>query len=289
VLTLAEHPASSLSSCSSPSSFEPSLASSPATSPEIRVDLLIAEAAYIVVAPRLRALAASEIEPVRGDVQLAAVFALGVAHFLERPAVHARFARLRGLGEVAEAAASLDHVALAAWYARHRVSLESGARPPPLVPVALVDEAMELRGRLLRAAERWPDASAEEARALAQIRPARSCEDLAFDLLELARWCAAAAGEVLSPREPPFCAGDATRAQKLGAALLEHLEAMPPAGATSFRAMQARAWSLLLRTYEEVRRAGLFLFGAEGERRFPPLVDVARKIREPVPMCGRPA
>lgn len=47
-------------------------------------------------------------------------------------------------------------------------------------------------------------------------------------------------------------------------------------------AMQPRVWTLLLDTYEEVRRGGLFLFAHDrGEERFPPLSALGRSGPRP--------
>lgn len=269
----------------------------------VLIEPAAARVAYEGVAPLLRALDVEELAVVRGDVQTAAAFALGVARSLEEPGVRGRFARLAQTGELEDASvADLGRVALAAWYARHRFLLAGAARAAPLLPVALVDEALALRSRLGALAERreWaPDDPAED---LGLARFHESCVDLAGDLVALASRRtrgpapsspglraaeASSAAHEPAPREDEDWQsrdwhshdrdGEVRRAREIGEELLARIH-----GANhdpeSWAAQVRRAWTLLLHVYEEVRRAGLFLFpGSAGRARFPSLVQVARE------------
>jgi hypothetical protein len=247
---------------------------------DVLIEPSAAQAAYGLVAPRLLDIPQEKLSVVRGDMQRAAAFVLGVARFVAAPPLRARFARLAGTDEYDDACtADLSNVALAAWYARHRYLMANISRTDVALPVALLDEGMILRERLMSLLEHRKASIPGACEELLTIRASAGCQDFAGDLVALGQLCdrhraALAEEKWLYRRE------DASRAQELGRDLLERLGEVNMHQLKSWASMQPRAWTLLVFTYEQVRRAGRFLFaGEEGEARFPSLSSVARGPR----------
>ncbi len=249
---------------------------------EVQIEPVVAEAAFESVVPRLDALPARRLSPVRGDLQLAAAFALDVARRMAEPPVRVRLERLARTGEIdPSCAADLPDVALAAWYVRHRWLLATVVSPPAQLPVALFDEAMALRHRLFDVLERTLVGVPDEAEELSAIRASARCEDFAADLLALHAMYGRHAA-LLSRVDRCHDHGDCERARELGEEMLGRLAGSGSADARRWMGLSPRAWTLLRRTYEEVRRAGRFLFAADdGDVRFPPLVTLGRGAAYP--------
>src|SRR5689334_2296738 len=66
---------------------------------DVVIDPPAAQAAYALVVPRLLAIPQDRLALVRGDMQRAAAFVLGVSRFVTEPSARARFARLAGTDE----------------------------------------------------------------------------------------------------------------------------------------------------------------------------------------------
>lgn len=249
----------------------------------VLIEPKVAKAAYERLAPRLHALARDELAVVRADVQVAAIFAGTVAREIAEPALRARFVKLGQTGEHDPAcSASLGDVALAAWYTGHRCLLAGAALPSSKIPITLLDEAMALRARLLDAAEWQLRAAGDIEEAMLLLEPERSCRDVANNLLELSE-IRARAGNGRTEDERARVERELRRARELGEELLARSSGATAEDPHTWSLQVRRAWTLLLRTYDEVRRAGRFLFpGEEGEMRFPPLVGVTRAWTKPV-------
>lgn len=246
-----------------------------ATSPAI--EPFTAEAAYRALSIRLDHIAREQLEPLNIDVQAAAVFALGISRLISVPSTRVRFARLARSGEYDDTCVDdLAAAAHAAWYARHRYLLEAATRSEAQLPTRLVETAVALRGRLLRLADYWLQEDKTVAAELTAIRIGTGYQDLANDLIALAA-LTERHHAVLSQDRKLFQPGDAALAKQLAADILEKLGAAATAEQHGWSTAQARAWTHLARTYEEVQRGGRFLFANDdGEARFPSLVTVAR-------------
>lgn len=252
---------------------------SPADSAPVSIPILPSEAelAFKAMEPRLAALPRDSLAHVNVDLQTVSVFALGVARVLAEPAIRARFARLARTGEYEDASVDeLGAAAQAAWYARHRFLLANALHSNARIAVDLLDEATTLRARMLKVGEYWlsddPGARAE----IAAIRAGSGYQDLANDLVALASLFERH-GQALSQDRKLYQKSDATTANRLGGRILEQLGAAATQEQSQWSAMQPRVWTLLLETYDEVRRGGLFLFARDrAEERFPPLSAVGR-------------
>lgn len=252
---------------------------SPADSTPVSAPILPSEAelAFKALEPRLAALPRELLAHVNVDLQAVSVFALGVARVLAEPAVRARFARLARTGEYEDACVDeLGSVAQAAWYARHRFLLASALHSNARVAVDLLDEATSLRLRMLKVAEYWLSDDPAAMTEIAAIRAGTGYQDLANDLVALASLFERHA-KLLSQDKKLYQKSDATTANRLGGRILEQLGAAATQEQSQWSAMQPRVWTLLLETYDEVRRGGLFLFARDrAEERFPPLTAVGR-------------
>lgn len=241
------------------------------------IELSTAESAYREIDPRLQALPKEKLVVVNVDMQVAAVFALGVSEIVQHPAVRPRFARLAKASDFDDQHVdALSKVALAAWFARHRFVMTTATRSEVQVPEATFTEASALRARMLRLLEYWMTEDAAVLGELAAIRQGTGYQDLANDLIALSA-LHGRFGETLSQDKKLYQPGDAASAARLAGTILRHLGLAATADQNEWAAVQPRAWTLLLETYEEVRRAARFLLGREmGDARFPSLVLASR-------------
>jgi hypothetical protein len=78
--------------------------------------------------------------------------------------------------------------------------------------------------------------------------------------------------------------GDAARAKELAGAMIQKLSAAMTPKARTVYDRYVRIWTLLMRRYEEVRTAGLWMFrkDTQAQQRFPSLFTAGR------PNVGRP-
>lgn len=228
---------------------------------------------------RLEAIPRERVVSINVDVQAAAVVALAVCRFVAQDDVRARFdllpnelfdhANLDDLPLLADAViqAQLDAQ-------RAKAQVRDGK-----LPTALVEEASELRMRMLELTEYIFRHDAKRATEVAAIRSGTSYLDLASGLVRLADLYRDEHG--LVERDPiNYRPEDEKRARQLaeqvrtalgGAQGQEHKQAAD---------LVARAWTLLRDAYAEVRAAGLFLFRHEGdEAKFPSLHTNARAGR----------
>lgn len=241
-----------------------------------------AEQSFKKLEPRLASIPRDALVHVNVDLQAVSVFALGLARVLAEPMVRARFAKLATTGEYEDAVVDeLGPVAQAAWYARHRFLLATAIHSDARIAVDLLDEATSARARMLKVLEYWLSDDPVAAAEIAAIRAGTGYQDLANDLVALASLFERH-HKVLSQDKKLYQKSDATTANRLGARILEQLGAAATAEQNVWSAMQPRVWTLLLETYNEVRRGGLFLFARDrAEERFPPLSALGRSAPRP--------
>jgi hypothetical protein len=251
--------------------------SQPVSAPAPAIVPSDAEKAFKALGPRLAAIPRDTLAVVNVDMQLAAVFALGVSRVVTEPAVRARFASLAKGGEYDDACVDdLGPVAQAAWYARHRFVLASATRTEARLSIPLLEEATALRGRMLKLVEYWLSDDGVLGAEIAAIRTGTGHQDLANDLIALGALFERH-GKTLAQDRKLYDASNATTANRLAGEILQQLGAAATQEQNEWAAMQPRAWTLLFETYEEVRRGGRFLFADErGEERFPSLIVVGR-------------
>jgi hypothetical protein len=235
------------------------------------------ESAYERVAQRAHALSRDALVTFNADLQQAALAALKVAKAATEPATRQRFANLAKTGEYSDAPVDLlAEEAMATWYARYRTIHADRAAGTP--PQELAGQGYKLRGKMLRVIEYNLEDNEAVMRQVAIIRAGSGYLDLANDLTALAELYEKNA-TALSEDRRHYRKEDASEARRLASLLLTMMGSGASAPPGGWAEMQSRCWTLLDRTYREVRRGGLFLFPNEdGERRFPPLLAATREL-----------
>lgn len=219
-----------------------------------------AKAAFDAIRPRLDAISLNELIPIRVDVQAAAAVAHSVGVRDAAPERHQLFAQLaKGGGFDLSLLDSLPQVALAAWHVRQQQQLQSALASKAVIPAATVTQAQALRKRMLQVLEYYFGDDDATAPTLAVIRAGTGHQDLANDLDMLADLYESATIAELIARDPKhFHPEDSTQARALSSQIFNGLGLSPQDKALDEAAQ--KAWTLLARDYERVRRAGQFLF-----------------------------
>lgn len=222
------------------------------------IDLTRTEAAWAKFAPRARALPSHEVRDARLDVTLAVAIARGGARnvLAQRARLEEEFQRAPF--EVFE---RVEEVGLAALHADllHRAASDTVAPFADLLP-----RVNELRGALLDDLAAQVRRKRAPARLLEDIRAGdNSVRDKANDLNDLAQWyranwSALAGKTTVEATEVP-------EASELAAKVLARLGAVmaaqaPKEGEASTSELRRRAFTLLARDYDVLRRYGAFLF-----------------------------
>lgn len=245
-------------------------------------DPAVAKAALASMRPRFDALAPDKLAVPRLDVRAAALGALGAHAFATQHApLHARFEKLDGAGEFR--IENLERLRDAAFVVllAHAQAEEAGAFATDVkVPVALVEEAMDVERRMQELLEYRFKKDPEIAPLLAVLRPGTGYRDLAADLLGYAEIYERRTQEVASDTTN-YRPTDLADARRLGGEIFAHLSAsMSPKARDAYELLR-RAWTLLLEVYAEVSETGRWLlrYDPRREERFPSLFAVGRPGR----------
>ena len=239
------------------------------------VDAEAAKTAFDKLLPRL--------DELPGDNLLvpntAAIAALRVASEMNAPAIRARFESLPkkefDLGYLDD----LEHAALATWYATTQLLEANASGTEAKLPVDLVNEATDVKARMLRVCDYHFEPDTEIGRQVADIRVGTGYRDLAQDLSRLGKIFrqqeAALAGD-----KKHYRADDADHAAKLSHSILKELAATRNGEQKLWTERVMRTWTFLSRAYGEVSAAGTWLLRHEGgAERFPSLVAAGRTAR----------
>jgi hypothetical protein len=238
------------------------------------------DAAHKRLKARLKQMAAAELEPPGVDPRTAAVSALMVANFTADEQVRKRFAKFVA-GELLDSNAIEDLPIAARLVLRilQKLGVDLDQRGIP-VPADLLSEGRVLRERLIRVAERFLADIDEANGRLVTVRLGEGPADTVYDLRMLAGLCrehaATLASEAGTAYSPDLERDARATAQRIEDALVGEQSNEE----REWRAYLLRALVMLVPLYEEVCRAGRFLFHDEQpEIRFPSLASVARVRR----------
>lgn len=215
--------------------------------------------AFAKVKAEIDALSTEEIRPVTVEIPFAVTIALGAVPRVS--ALRAEIVKKAPATPIAQID-GLETYAFAAYYA-HLMSL-----PTPKTEsetAKLVEAGRPLREDLLIAAEALAHRGLLDADLIAKIRSGSGHVDLAGDLIALgalftATWNAVESKTAVSLEE-------VQRAAQLGTTLLVSLsrDALPSVNELTAAEVRARAFTLLLRSYDECRRAVHYLRFHEGD------------------------
>ncbi|WP_437607834.1 hypothetical protein WMF20_44145 [Sorangium sp. So ce834] len=203
-----------------------------------------------------------KVVPINVDIPRAVAVAVGAVPHLK--ALRARFLEELPRFPI-EALDKLMSYALGAWYA-HLLALPAGPGQGGLKP--LVEEASALRADLLVAAEALAHKGFVDAGRVAEIRSGNGHLDTANDLVALAALFGESWGAVKHKTTVEW--PDVERASKLGPELLVALGARNQPGVPAPKAAdpadrRARAFTLLVRAYDQCRRGVTYLRWVEGD------------------------
>ncbi|WP_437763634.1 hypothetical protein WMF27_40010 [Sorangium sp. So ce281] len=216
--------------------------------------------AFAQIEPELERV--EKVVPINVDIPRAVAVAVGAVPHLK--ALRARFVDELPRFPI-EALDKLMSYALGAWYA-HLLALPAGPGQDGMKP--LLDEASALRADLLVAAEALAHKGFVDAGRVAEIRSGNGHLDTANDLVALGALFGEAWDAVKNRTTVEWA--DVERASKLGPELLVALGARNQPGLPAPKAAdpadrRARAFTLLVRAYDQCRRGVTYLRWAEGD------------------------
>lgn len=239
--------------------------------------------ALAAIAPSFAAIPVQEVDVIRIDVEAAAYAALGVARFVQSDGVYEQLAELPKRSFDIRDVDNLRALCLATLFAHTEAQAVGALETEAKIPPSVVAEAMEVEKRMQTVCEYLLGDDPEIGPELDRLRPGSGHRDLLGDLKGYIRIYELRA-PVVKTDPKNYRPGDLRRAQELVAVLGQALsEGMTPRAREAYDAC-ARCWTLLLRSYGEVREAGLWLFRKDPLRaqRFPSLFAASR------PNGGRP-
>jgi hypothetical protein len=229
-----------------------------AKSKPVTIDPALAKAALDRFLPRLEKIRSEELGAPRTGVDMAALFALGVAEELARPEMRVHFAKLpKEAFDVADLD-DLGPAALATWYASTELLAANAHGTEARLHADLVSEASDLRGRMLRVADYHFDPDTLQGREVADIRIGTGHRDLAQDLARLTKLYRLSEAR-LSDDRIWYRKEDGDRASELAQQILRELGESRTAEQKLWTDRVQRAWVLLSSLYEEVTATATWL------------------------------
>ena len=260
------------------------------------LDVGAAEQAFEQLEPDLMGLDASQLQPVRVDLQLSAAVAYSVATRDSAGDRRAKLALVAQSGVFDLAVLDrLPLIALAAWHVR-RMQMEamqgaSGAR----VPEATLKDAQQTRGRMLRVLTHYYEDHPDYGKKIAAIRAGTGYLDLANDLISLAELYEVPEVKDLISRDPMYYrTDDPQHARDLAQQLFSSLGLASEGEVAHWTDLAQRAWTMLSHNYEALRAAGRLVFRNQEDvdTTYPSLVAAVRAPAtrvKPTPPEPKPA
>lgn len=225
------------------------------------------------LATRISALEPHELVTSRVDVEAAALAALATYARATAPALRSRYQKQYEAGEFdLTHLDELENLAFAVLYAHSEAvalrATDSGAK----LPAALVERAIEIEERMQALCEYHFRDDPEIAAELDRLRPGSGHRDLASDLNGYARIYELRRDVVAADRKH-YRDTDMDDARAVAGVILNLLSSGATTKARSAQDTLSRAWTLLVRSYDEVRTVGLHLLrhNHDKHRFFPSL------------------
>jgi len=232
------------------------------------------------LASRLKALQPEEILSTRIDVDAAALAALATYTRATAPALRSRFQKQHEIGEFDIAHLDdLEDLAFAVLYAHAEASASRATETGAKLPAALVERAIEIEERMQVLCEYHFRDDPEIAAELDRLRPGNGHRDLATDLNGYARIYEIRKDIVVQDKKH-YRDTDMEDARAVAGVIFNLLSAGSSSKARTAQDTLARAWTLLCRSYDEVRTVGLYFLrhNHEKHRFFPSLFAAAKNM-----------
>jgi hypothetical protein len=222
----------------------------------------------------LAGLHAEQLQPVRVDVNAAALALLNVHGFATQVTeLHARFAALATAGEFnLQNLSALRDLAFLLIDAHREAEATGAFKTDAKVPADLASAARDVEKRMQALCEYKFGTDVEIVPRLDALRPGSGPRDTALDLLGYADIYDLRPNEVVSDTTN-YRATDQADARRLAGEILSCLaSAMSPKARAAYVQLQ-RVWAATLPVYAEVQSAGLYLLRSDPSRgqRFPSL------------------
>jgi hypothetical protein len=241
------------------------------------VDPHAARLAFEALLARLDAL--TEVRVASTDLRKSLIHAASVGRTVKTPDVMAAFQTMPADRFDMQHVELLETAAMATWHTvlmqRSASVLSTGAK----VPEEILAQGAAVKEHMFKVVDYvlgHVDGIAEQ---LADIRGGKGHVDLADDLMREADLYDAHATALAEDRIH-YKADDAVTARKLAHGIYRVLGDGRSSDARYWSEYQARAWTFLLATYDEVAAAGRWLYRHEnGEARFPSLYTIGRQPR----------
>ena len=234
-----------------------------------------AEEAFQTTASLRAAIQRPSLPPL--NLQAVAVLGLNVANELDRPEIKKRFGKLHPDLLPPELISRIRPAAWALWYAtvqrRRAQTQEKGGR----VSVEVLESATEIKNRMMRVAEYMLVDDEEAAAEISSIRANTGHLDLAEDLQRLAQLYMHYA-ETLSSAGAFYRPEDVDAAKRRAEDIITELSINETTDAQQAQEEAARAFTVLMETYEPVRRFAVALM-PDDLTRFPSIFSVRRARR----------
>jgi hypothetical protein len=229
---------------------------------------------------RMKELQPHELAAMRIDTEAAALASLATYARATAPALRSRFQKQHEVGEFDIAHLDdLEDLAFAVLFAHAEAAVfrasESGAK----LPAALVERAIEIEDRMQALCEYHFRDDPEIAAELDRLRPGSGHRDLASDLNGYAR-IYELRRDVVAFDKKHFRETDMDDARAVAGVIFNLLSGTTTSKAQIAQDTLTRAWTLLERSYDEVRAVGLHLLrhNQDKHRFFPSLFVAAKQL-----------
>lgn len=244
-------------------------------------DPSLGKAALENFSARMMALEPHEIRSSRIDVEAAALASLATYARATAPSLRTRFQKQHEAGEFnLTHLDDLEDLAFAVLFAHGEASVFRSAETGAKLPAALVERAIEIEERMQALCEYHFRDDPEIAAELDRLRPASGHRDLASDLIGYARIYELRPEAVALDRKH-YRETDVDDARSIAGSIFHLLSDNSTSKARTAQDTLLRAWTLLERSYEEVRAVGLHLLrhNQDKHRFFPSLFVAAKNLR----------
>lgn len=243
-------------------------------------DPSLGKAALEHFSAQMTALEPQEFRSSRIDVEAAALASLATYARATAPSLRARFQKQHEAGEFnITNLDDLEDLAFAVLFAQAEASVYRAADTGAKLPAALVERAIEMEERMQALCEYHFRDDPEIAIELDRLRPASGHRDLASDLNGYARIYELRRDTVALDRKH-YRESDVDDARSIAGSILQLLSDNSTNKARAAQETLLRAWTLLDRSYDEVRTVGLHLLrhNQDKHRFFPSLFVAAKNL-----------